>query len=48
MSRKIVTDPICEGCKLDVEEIEHALWSCSELDVVWADQEAWSFKYEIE
>ena len=37
MSRKIVTDPICEGCKLDVEEIEHALWSCLELDVVWAD-----------
>ena len=31
-----------------MEDTKHALWSCSELDVVWADQEAWSFKYEIE
>ena len=37
MRRKIVADPICERCKLDVEETEHALWSCPKLDVVWAD-----------
>ena len=47
MRRKIVVDPICERCKLDVEETEHALWSCPDLDVVWADQETWDFRYEI-
>ena len=26
----------------------HALWSCPELDVVWADQETWGFKGEID
>nr|POE55152.1 hypothetical protein CFP56_02154 [Quercus suber] len=35
--------PIC-----DKKETKHALWSCPELDVVWADKEAWSFRYEIE
>ena len=48
MRRKIIADPIYERCKTTVEDTKHALWSCSELDVVWVDQEAWSFKYEIE
>ena len=48
MRRKIIANPICERCKTVVKDTEHALWSCSELDVVWADQDAWSFKYEIE
>ena len=48
MRRKIITDAIYERCKTAMEDTKHALWSCSELDVVWADQEAWSFKYEIE
>ena len=26
----------------------HALWSCPELDVVWADQEKWGFRGEID
>ena len=47
MRRKIVADPIYERCKLDVEEIDHALWSSSELDMVWANQETWGFRYEI-
>ena len=47
MKRKIVAEPICERCKLDVEDAEHALWSCPELDVVWADQEQWSFRHEV-
>nr|XP_023903860.1 uncharacterized protein LOC112015657 [Quercus suber] len=38
MRRKVVADPICERCKLDVEDAEHALWSCPELDVVWVNQ----------
>ena len=47
MRRKIVVDPICERCKLDVEDAEHALWSCPELDVVWANQVPWSFRHEV-
>ena len=39
MCRKILDDPIYERCKLVVEDLVHALWSCMELDVVWADQE---------
>ena len=47
MRRKIVADPICERCKLDVEDAKHALWLCPKLDVVWADQVPWSFKHEV-
>ena len=47
MKRKIVVEPICERFKLDVEDAEHALWSCSELDVVWADQVPRSFRHEV-
>ena len=47
MRLKIVADPICERCKLDVEDAEHALWSCPELDVVWADQVPWNFRQEV-
>ena len=47
MRRKIVADPICERCKLDVEDAEHALWSCPELDVVWAEKVPWSFRHEV-
>ena len=39
MCRKILDDLICERCKLAVEDSVHALWTCMELDVVWADQE---------
>ena len=34
MRRKIVANSICERCKLAIEEAEHALWSCSKLDVM--------------
>ena len=47
MRRKIVAGPICEICKLAVEDAEHALWSCPELDVVWADRVAWGFRHGI-
>ena len=39
MSRKILEDRICEKCKLAIEDSVHTVWSCLELDVVWADQE---------
>ena len=47
MRRKILEDPICEKCKQAVEDLVHALWSCPELDVVWADQEIRGFRCEI-
>ena len=47
MCRKILEDPICERCKLAVEDSVHALWSCMELDIVWADKEKWGFRCEI-
>ena len=31
-----------------MEEVEHALWSCPELEVVWADREVWCFRSEVE
>ncbi|KAK9990304.1 hypothetical protein SO802_025289 [Lithocarpus litseifolius] len=48
MRRKILEDPICERCKTEIEDSVHALWSCTELDVVWADQEQWGFRGEID
>ena len=48
MKRKITANPICERCLSTVEESEHALWSCSELEVVWGDGEEWCFRFEVE
>ena len=48
MRRKILEDLICERCKRAIQDSVHALWSCPKLDVVWADQEAWEFKGEID
>ena len=48
MRRKILEDLICERCKRVVRDSVHALWSCLELDVVWADQETWGFRGEID
>ncbi|XP_075645666.1 uncharacterized protein LOC142616767 [Castanea sativa] len=31
-----------------MEETEHALWSCPELEVVWGDCEEWSFRSEVQ
>ena len=38
---------MCERCKQAVEDMLHALWSCPELDVVWADQGTRGFRYGI-
>lgn len=37
MRRTIIADPICEWRRAAVEDPLHALWSCSELDIYWAD-----------
>ena len=31
-----------------MEETEHALWSCLDLEVVWGDCEEWCFRSEVE
>ena len=35
-------------CRAAIENSLHALWSCSELDLVWADPEQWSFRGDIQ
>ena len=34
---------MCDRCKSAPEDQLHALWSCSELDVIWSDASAWNF-----
>ena len=43
MKRTIIYDPTCERCRVDIEDLLHALWSCSEVDIVWADLILWDF-----
>ena len=38
----IIDDPLCDRCKMVPETPLHALWSCHELDVVWADESLWA------
>uniref|UniRef100_A0A7N2MFF8 RNase H type-1 domain-containing protein n=1 Tax=Quercus lobata TaxID=97700 RepID=A0A7N2MFF8_QUELO len=35
---------MCDLCKSAHEDQLHALWSCPELDVIWSDVSAWSFR----
>ena len=37
VKRTIIADLICDCCRVAVEDPLHALWSCSEADIVWAD-----------
>jgi len=34
----IIKDPTCDRCKHEPESALHALWNCSELDVVWEEE----------
>ena len=47
VKRTIITDPICDKCRLVTESPLHALWSCSELHIVWADQTLWDFRNHV-
>ncbi|KAL0006674.1 hypothetical protein SO802_008176 [Lithocarpus litseifolius] len=38
VKRTIISDPSCDRCSSATESPLHALWSCSEIDVVWADR----------
>ena len=40
--RTIIDNPLCNRCKGELETPLHALWSCSELDVVWEDESLWA------
>ena len=43
VKRTIIADPICERCRVVIEDPLHALWSCSKVDIVWVDQTLWDF-----
>ena len=47
MKRTIISDPTCERCKVDIEDQLHALWSCSEVDIVWSDLTLWDFRSSV-
>ena len=36
-ARKISNDPLCPGCRLEVETVGHALWRCSAARDVWLE-----------
>ena len=44
--RHIVDSSICERCLREDESSLHALWSCKELDSIWADS-VWNFRQAI-
>ena len=46
--RTITADPVCDRCGAAVEDPLHALWSCAELDIVWADQSLWEFRWSTD
>ncbi|XP_075663127.1 uncharacterized protein LOC142632642 [Castanea sativa] len=47
VKRTIINDQTCDRCRLATETPFHALWSCSEVDVVWADQTLWDFRNHV-
>ena len=47
VKRTIINNPTCDRCRLATESPLHVLWSCSEIDVVWADQTLWDFKNHV-
>ncbi|XP_042939496.1 uncharacterized protein LOC122274526 [Carya illinoinensis] len=38
--RKVLYDPLCGICGLEVETVNHVLWSCGAAADVWADSES--------
>ena len=43
--RMVLEDPVYDWCNGALENPLHALWSCSELDMVWTDLVLWSFRH---
>nr|XP_023876693.1 uncharacterized protein LOC111989131 [Quercus suber] len=48
VKRTIITDPFCDRCETETENSLHALWACSEVDIVWADLSLWSLRNHVE
>ena len=46
--RTIIRDPTWDRCSLAPEDPLHALWTCTKLDVVWADSELWDFRSQTQ
>ena len=44
VQRKVLTEETCDQCKMQPENVLHALWSCSCLDEVWMSDQVWSFR----
>ena len=45
--RTIIANSICDRCRAEAKDPLHALWSCTELDIVWADQSLWNFQNSV-
>lgn len=45
--RKVILDHHCDRCTAAPENILHAIWSCSELDVVWESVD-WDFRSRVQ
>nr|XP_023884104.1 uncharacterized protein LOC111996368 [Quercus suber] len=44
---KVMLEDCCEQCNAEVEDLVHALWSCSLLSSVWEQQSEWQFRMEV-
>ena len=43
LHRKITTSALCENCKVNDEDCAHAIFYCSNLQVVWSSNPQWSW-----
>nr|POE50556.1 putative ribonuclease h protein [Quercus suber] len=43
--RHILTEDTCEACKMEVEDIYHALWGCNQLAQLWGSIPSLSFRH---
>nr|POE88522.1 hypothetical protein CFP56_58590 [Quercus suber] len=48
MRRTIIGNSICDRCQAEVKDPPHALWTCTELNIVWVDQSLWEFRNSID
>ena len=42
VKRKVITDGVCDSCKLQQEDVAHALYHCSKLDSLWNSIPPWN------
>lgn len=44
VKRRVLLEETCDQCKMQPENVLHALWSCPCLNEVWESDLAWSFR----